>query len=242
MSAKALATFQSLKRIEIIEIEPATIQASKFFDRASVPLEKLPAGVSFPSSAPARHEYVYDAANDSAQNRIWYDAKEKQLSYKGVMTAAARTELMKRSEDLDYRGAIDRLSRSARNSRHSGVLEDPRVHVIPTDGRNYILATPEQYDVITAEPSNPWIAGVANLYTREFYQIVKSKIKDDGIFAQWFHNYSMSPDDFRMACARSRIRRWSRRWRGRASRSRSAPAATSHSACIPTATPIRSIA
>ena len=35
-------------------------------------------------------------------------------------------------------------------------------------------------------------------YTREFYQIVKSKIKDDGIFAQWFHNYSMSPDDFRM--------------------------------------------
>ena len=78
------------------------------------------------------------------------------------------------------------------------MLEDPRVHVIPTDGRNYILATPEQYDVITAEPSNPWIAGIANLYTREFYQVIKSKIKDDGIFAQWFHNYSMSPDDFRM--------------------------------------------
>ena len=73
-----------------------------------------------------------------------------------------------------------------------------RVRVIPTDGRNYILATPKYYDVITAEPSNPWIAGIANLYTREFYQVIKSKIKDDGIFAQWFHNYSMSPDDFRM--------------------------------------------
>ena len=73
-----------------------------------------------------------------------------------------------------------------------------RVRVIPTDGRNYILATPKFYDVITAEPSNPWIAGIANLYTREFYQVIKSKIKDDGIFAQWFHNYSMSPDDFRM--------------------------------------------
>ena len=70
--------------------------------------------------------------------------------------------------------------------------------MIPTDGRNYILATPKYYDVITAEPSNPWIAGIANLYTREFYQVIKSKIKDDGIFAQWFHNYSMSPDDFRM--------------------------------------------
>jgi tetratricopeptide (TPR) repeat protein len=54
------------------------------------------------------------------------------------------------------------------------------------------------YDVITAEPSNPWIAGIANLYTREFYQVINSKLKDDGIFAQWFHNYSMSPDDFRM--------------------------------------------
>ncbi len=198
MSAKALATFKSLKKIEIIEIEPAMIRASKFFDEASVPLEKLPSGVSFPSSPNVRPRFVYDSATDDPQTRVWYDGKQKRLYYKGVMEPAARTELMKRSEDLDYRGAVDRLSRIARNSRHSGVLEDPRVQVIPTDGRNYILATPEHYDVITAEPSNPWIAGIANLYTREFYQVVKSKIKDDGIFAQWFHNYSMSPDDFRM--------------------------------------------
>lgn len=82
--------------------------------------------------------------------------------------------------------------------KNGKILEDKRVRLIPTDGRNYILATPRQYDVITAEPSNPWIAGIANLYTREFYGVVKSKLKQDGIFAQWFHNYSMSPDDFRM--------------------------------------------
>jgi spermidine synthase len=84
------------------------------------------------------------------------------------------------------------------NDRNGKILADPRVRLIPTDGRNYILATPKLYDVITAEPSNPWIAGIANLYTREFYEVVKSKLKEDGIFAQWFHNYSMSPDDFRM--------------------------------------------
>ena len=184
MSAKALATFKSLKEIEVIEIEPAMIAASKFFDRAWVAFDKLPPGVTFPA--------------DDSKSRIWYNEKEKRLYYKGVMEPEERTELMKRSEDLDYRGAIDRLARNARNSRHSSVLEDKRVRVIPTDGRNYILATPKFYDVITAEPSNPWIAGIANLYTREFYQVVKSKIKDDGIFAQWFHNYSMSPDDFRM--------------------------------------------
>jgi predicted membrane-bound spermidine synthase/tetratricopeptide (TPR) repeat protein len=184
MSAKALATFKSLKEIEVIEIEPAMIEASKFFDRAWVKVETLPAGVSFPPN--------------SANGRVWYDANEKRLYYKGVMEDEERAKLMKLSEDRDYRGAIDKLYRNARHSRHSSVTEDPRVRVIPTDGRNYILATPVYYDVITAEPSNPWIAGIANLYTREFYQVIKSKIKDDGIFAQWFHNYSMSPDDFRM--------------------------------------------
>jgi spermidine synthase len=84
------------------------------------------------------------------------------------------------------------------NDKNGKILENPKVRVIPTDGRNYILATPKVYDVIAAEPSNPWIAGIANLYTREFYSVVKSKLKPDGIFAQWFHNYSMSPDDFRM--------------------------------------------
>jgi predicted membrane-bound spermidine synthase/cytochrome c-type biogenesis protein CcmH/NrfG len=184
MSAKALATFQSLKEIEVIEIEPAMIEASKFFDRAWVAMPALPAGVTFPP--------------DSSKSRVWYDDAEKRLYYKGVMEDEERARLMKLSEDKDYRGAVDKLFRNARHSRHSSVLEDPRVRTIPTDGRNYILATPKYYDVITAEPSNPWIAGIANLYTREFYQVIKSKIKDDGIFAQWFHNYSMSPDDFRM--------------------------------------------
>ena len=78
------------------------------------------------------------------------------------------------------------------------ILDDPRVRLVFADGRNYILATPKLYDVITSEPSNPWIAGVANLYTREFYEVAKSKLRENGIFAQWFHNYSMSLDDFRM--------------------------------------------
>jgi spermidine synthase len=182
MSAHALATFP-VKKIEVIEIEPAMIEASKFFDRASANLAQLPAAVKFPAEL---------------AGRVWYDGQNKLINYEGVMDDAARSKLMNLSEDHDYRGALDTLYRHARNSRHGGVLRDKRVRVIPTDGRNYILATPESYDVITAEPSNPWIAGIANLYTREFYQVIKSKIKDDGIFAQWFHNYSMSPDDFRM--------------------------------------------
>ncbi|MGH7927005.1 MAG: hypothetical protein ACREQV_04340, partial [Candidatus Binatia bacterium] len=140
MSAKALATFKSIKEIEIIEIEPAMIEASKFFDRAWVPMATLPANVKFPL--------------DSWESRIWYNDAEQRLYFKGVMEQAERSRLMKLSEDKDYRGAIDKLFRYARHSRHSSVLEDPRVRTIPTDGRNYVLATPKYYDVITAEPSN----------------------------------------------------------------------------------------
>jgi len=78
------------------------------------------------------------------------------------------------------------------------ILEDPRVRVIPTDGRNYIMATPRLYDLIISEPSNPWIAGVASLFSKEFYAVAKEKLKPNGLLAQWIHNYSMSPDDFRM--------------------------------------------
>jgi spermidine synthase len=78
------------------------------------------------------------------------------------------------------------------------ILRDPRLRIIPSDGRNYMLATAQLYDLIISEPSNPWIAGIASLFTREFYAVAQQKLKPGGIFAQWIHVYSMSPDDFRM--------------------------------------------
>jgi spermidine synthase/Flp pilus assembly protein TadD len=183
MTAKAVGTFP-LREIEVLEIEPAMVEASKFFNEISADLESLPAGIQFP---------------DPLKEKIRYDSAKKLLVFtKGVMPAGEREALLRLSQDPSYREAIETLAQRSRNSRHGNILADPRVRLITTDGRNYILATPKRYDVITAEPSNPWIAGIANLYTREFYGVVKSKLTDDGIFAQWFHNYSMSPDDFRM--------------------------------------------
>ena len=104
---------------------------------------------------------------------------------------------VKEIEVLEIEPAMAEAARYFRE-KNGNILEDSRVRVIPSDGRNYILATPNLYDVIISEPSNPWIAGIASLYTREFYAGAKQKLRPDGIFAQWFHNYSMSPDDFRM--------------------------------------------
>ena len=81
------------------------------------------------------------------------------------------------------------------------VLRDPRVHVSLDDARNFLFTTREAYDVIISEPSNPWIAGVATLFTREFYRAACSRLAPGGVFVQWVQAYSLFPEDLRMVLA-----------------------------------------
>jgi spermidine synthase len=77
-------------------------------------------------------------------------------------------------------------------------LSDPRVDIIVQDGRNHLALTRSTYDVIISEPSNPWMAGLANLFTLEFFQTVKDRLREDGIFVQWIHSYEMDWPTFAM--------------------------------------------
>ena len=80
-----------------------------------------------------------------------------------------------------------------------GVLDfEPRVTMIHGDGRNHLAMTDQTYDVIVSEPSNPWIRGVASLFTREFFEIAKSRLADDGVLCVWVQGYSLSIENFRM--------------------------------------------
>ncbi|NCP08077.1 MFS transporter [bacterium] len=71
------------------------------------------------------------------------------------------------------------------------VLENPVSKVILQDGRNHLALTNAVYDVIVSEPSNPWMAGLANLYSKEFFETVKTRLRGNGIFVQWIHSYEM---------------------------------------------------
>ncbi len=62
---------------------------------------------------------------------------------------------------------------------------DPRVHIEINDGRNFLLATDQRFDVIISEPSNPWQAGVCNLFTREYFQLCKNRLRPGGVFGVW---------------------------------------------------------
>ncbi|MSP55373.1 MAG: hypothetical protein EXR69_07210 [Myxococcales bacterium] len=75
-------------------------------------------------------------------------------------------------------------------------LSDKRVHVIANDGRNQVLLSePGSYDLIVAEPSNPWLTGVSNLFTREFFDMGKTRLKPRGVWSQWVQMYGMDSRD-----------------------------------------------
>jgi spermidine synthase len=72
-------------------------------------------------------------------------------------------------------------------------LENPRVTARVGDGRNFLGQRTDLFDVIISEPSNPWITGVSNLFTREYFQAIKARLAPDGIFCQWAQLYEMAP-------------------------------------------------
>jgi spermidine synthase len=77
-------------------------------------------------------------------------------------------------------------------------LTNPRTRVIEQDGRNHLELTREKYDVIISVPSNPWMAGLANLFSLDYFETVKGRLNKNGIFVQWISAYDMDWDSFSM--------------------------------------------
>lgn len=71
------------------------------------------------------------------------------------------------------------------------VLDSSRNRTIVQDARAHLALGDNTYDIITAEPSNPWMAGLANLFTVEYLNLVKSRLSERGVFVQFLHTYQM---------------------------------------------------
>lgn len=74
------------------------------------------------------------------------------------------------------------------------VFDDPRSRFALTDARALMAAEASQWDLILSEPSNPWVSGVSNLFTTEFYDQVAERLAPGGVFGQWLHLYEMTDD------------------------------------------------
>jgi len=114
------------------------------------------------------------------------------IGYGSGVTARVLADLpgMRRVRIVEIEPAVLAASRYFASVNHS-VLERPGVTVVADDARSALQLHDERFDVITSEPSNPWVAGVATLYTPEFFRLLRTRLADDGVFCQWVQLYQL---------------------------------------------------
>jgi spermidine synthase len=114
----------------------------------------------------------------------------------GVTAGAALKHAVQRVDSVEISPEV--VAASALFRGVSGdPLGDPRHRLVLGDGRNHLLRTRSRYDVIVSEPSNPWMAGVSALFTRDFFRLARQRLAPGGLFCQWIHIYNMDPRDLR---------------------------------------------
>ena len=74
------------------------------------------------------------------------------------------------------------------------VFDDPRSRFAIDDAKSFFAGRRTSFDVIVSEPSNPWVSGVAGLFSTEFYRRVARQLSAHGVFGQWLHVYELSDD------------------------------------------------
>jgi predicted membrane-bound spermidine synthase len=92
---------------------------------------------------------------------------------------------VKRMDAVDISKEVFALADFYSGINYSNPLRDPRTHAVVQDGRFFLQASPRRYDIITGEPPPPKVAGSVNLYTEEFFSLMKSRLKENGIATFW---------------------------------------------------------
>jgi spermidine synthase len=115
----------------------------------------------------------------------------------GTAWSLTRYAALHRLDIVEFVPGVIRAARFFPEVNHD-VLTDPRLRVTIDDGRNYLLVTPETYDVVSVDTLDPKHAGNGNLYTREFYELSRRVLKPGGIFVQWLPYHQVDNASLKM--------------------------------------------
>lgn len=118
----------------------------------------------------------------------------------GVTVGAALQHPLTRLDALEISPEVIAASSFFREENHHA-LSDSRTRLVVADGRTHLMLSKQTYDVIISEPSNPWMAGIAALFTREFFAAARSRLRPGGILCQWAHTYDIRDTDLRSIVA-----------------------------------------
>ena len=118
----------------------------------------------------------------------------------GMTVGAALTHPIERADVVEISPEVVKAS-AFFNAENHNALADPRTHLIIGDGRSHLALTDRTYDVIISEPSNPWIAGVSSLFTKEFFESARDRLAPGGLICQWVNAYNISEADLKSVVA-----------------------------------------
>lgn len=118
----------------------------------------------------------------------------------GVTVGAMLQSPMKSLECVELEPATIEASRYFEHVNNRP-LNDPRLRLIIDDARTFLRVTTTRYDMIVSEPSHPWVPGVANLFTQEFFRLGRDRLTESGIFVQWVQIYQLSTESLRSVLA-----------------------------------------
>jgi Flp pilus assembly protein TadD len=118
----------------------------------------------------------------------------------GVTLGAALVHPLESADVIEISPEVVAASRFF-DTENRRALDDPRTRLVAGDGRSHLSLTRRRYDVVISEPSNPWMAGVAALFTETFFRTVRDRLTSGGIFCQWAHTYDISDADLRSIVA-----------------------------------------
>jgi spermidine synthase len=150
-------------------------------------------------SAQAAHQerqaHVALLARPGAQRVAWIG------SATGISASASLAHPIERLALVELVPGVARAARRSFAPWNRGVYDDARTETVLDDGRNFVRATAERFDLVVADLFVPWQAGAASLYTREHFASVRARLRTGGAFCQWLPLYQLSEEELRIVLA-----------------------------------------
>jgi spermidine synthase len=115
----------------------------------------------------------------------------------GLSAGAALVHPLASLDVVELSSSIPRAA-ALWKDENNNVLDNPRFSLHIEDGRHYLLSTDKRFDVIMVDSTHPKAVDSWILYTEEFYELVKSRLKDDGIAVQWVPLHGFSETEFKI--------------------------------------------
>ena len=107
----------------------------------------------------------------------------------GMTTGAVSRHPVQRLDTVEILPEVSEATRQSFDQYNWDVLNDPRSRLYIEDAKTYLQIARRQYDIIVSEPSNPWMGGVAGVFSREFYLTCRDRLKTGGLMTQWVQLY-----------------------------------------------------